>query len=126
MCQPGGAYFPDFRAERFKLPYAFATFRPVMNDVRSAATPVTAPAVVSVPVFGYGVDIAITYSYQGEGHLAGRLKLLPPSVLSSAPRLLTGRSRLGAQTLANLMCRRCGRCLGRGRCDRARGRHHRR
>ena len=65
MCQPGGAYNPEFRAERFKLPYSYAPFRPVLNDVRSALEDATAPAVVRVPVFGYGADIAITYSYQG-------------------------------------------------------------
>jgi hypothetical protein len=65
-CDPPGQYTPEFRAERFRLPYAYASNRPVVNDVRAAAASTTAPAVISVPAFGYGQDIAITYSYAGE------------------------------------------------------------
>jgi hypothetical protein len=93
FCQPGGQYFPDFRAERFKLPYSYAPFRPVMNDVRGALASQTAAPVVSVPVFGYGTDIAITYSYQGKPGPARRRRC-PCSPRRSARLLLTARLRL--------------------------------
>ncbi len=75
-CDPPGQYLPEFRAERFKLPYAYALFRPTITDVRAATVDEAAPAVVSVPVFGYGVDIAITFSYAGERCTRRRLTSL--------------------------------------------------
>jgi hypothetical protein len=67
-CDPPGQYTPEFRAERFRLPYAYASNRPIVSDVRDAAASATAPPVVSVPVFGYGLDVAITYRYSGACH----------------------------------------------------------
>ncbi len=67
-CDPPAPYSPEFRAERFRLPYAYASSRPVVSGVRDAAASATAPPVVSVPVFGYGADVAITYRYSGACH----------------------------------------------------------
>ncbi len=88
-CDPRGQYKPDFTPERFKLPYAYASFRPVISDVRAASADPTAPSVVSVPVFGYGQDVAITYSYSGELAAVSR-----PSQSDSAAQL---RARLRAR-----------------------------
>lgn len=65
-CDPPGQYLPEFRAERFRLPYAFAPFRPVVSDVRLSTADPAAPAPATMPVFGYGQDVAITYRYAGE------------------------------------------------------------
>jgi hypothetical protein len=65
-CDPPGKYTPEFRAERFRLPYAFAPFRPVVSDVRLASADPATPAPATMPVLGYGQDIAITYRYSGE------------------------------------------------------------
>ncbi len=58
-CDPPGPYVPDFRAERFRPPYAFAPYRPVAVQQRPART------------VGFGGTVDIVYGYSDGGTQPG-------------------------------------------------------
>jgi hypothetical protein len=86
-CDPPGKYAPDFRAERFQLPYAFAANRPNVADVRLASSSPTAPAATTMPTFGYGQEIAVTYTYVDVAFLGVNGSTAPQGVVNAVDRV---------------------------------------